>query len=70
MNQSINDPSSLPIGFGMSLAQHPNALSHFAQLTDQQKQQIVNEIQTSQTGGEAKARIETAIQRLEDDSAF
>ncbi len=35
---------SLPLGFGMSLAQHPEAMKKFSQMTDMQQKQILSQI--------------------------
>ena len=39
MNQSIGFPD-LPMGFSMALAQNPQALSRFSELTDAQRQAV------------------------------
>lgn len=34
----------LPLGFGMALAQHPDAMQKFANMSDSQKSEILTEI--------------------------
>ena len=36
--------SDLPLGFGMALAQHPDAMDKFAHMTDMEQQQILAEV--------------------------
>lgn len=56
----------LPLGFGMSLAQHPKALDEYGRLSDGEKASVIAYIQDGNTGGEAKARIDKAVEQLEN----
>lgn len=58
----------LPIGFSMSVAQNENALNYFANLDANTKNKIVEYIQNSNTGDDAKLRINTTVDCLEKNS--
>ena len=60
------DPSGLdmPIGFGMELYQNSNALHCFAALSQAERNDIIQYIEASKTGKEAKKRINTAVENL------
>ena len=38
---AVND---LPLGFGMALAQHPEAMQRFANMSDAQKSEVISEL--------------------------
>ena len=54
----------LPLGFGMQLAQDPEAMDAFGRLTNQQKQSVVNYIQNCTSGEDSKNRIADAVANL------
>ena len=54
----------MPLGLGFSLSQDVEALSFFGGLDDRTKGQIISYIQSTNTGEEAKARIEKAVECL------
>ncbi|MBC8569359.1 hypothetical protein [Zongyangia hominis] len=56
----------LPVGFGMALAQDTAAMDRFAHLPEQEKENIIRDIQSSRTGPEAKAKIHDAVARLSE----
>lgn len=60
------DPGGLdmPIGFGMELYQNSAALHCFAALSQSERNDIITYIESSETGEEAKTRINTAVQNL------
>ena len=58
-------PEELPIGFGMSLAQHTDAMNFFGTLDTAQKSKIISYIQNAQTGDEARQRIDTAVNMMQ-----
>lgn len=62
-NPNPNVPD-LPLGFGMELAQNPKAADAFGHLTDEQKTAIINRIQSSATGKQAKDSIVREINEL------
>ena len=62
-NPNPNVPD-IPLGFGMELAQNPQAMSAFGQLSDERKTSLIKHIQGASTGQEAKDRIAQAISGL------
>lgn len=56
--------SDLPIGFTMSLAQHMDALQYFGELDYDTQHKIVDFIQASQTGDDARSRIHASVDGL------
>lgn len=54
----------LPVGLGMALAQDTAAMDRFCHLSDAEKENIIRDIQSSQTGQEAKGKIHDAVARL------
>lgn len=54
----------LPLGLGMKLAQDPAAMDAFSNMTNAQRGAMIDYIQGSTTGNEAKARIAGAIRQL------
>jgi len=56
----------LPLGFGMLLAQEPDAISRYGALTNEQKTQVVHYIQSGATGEDARNRIANAVIGLRD----
>lgn len=68
MGKNLHGPD-LPLGFGMSLAQHPEALNAYGRLSDKEKSSVIAYIQGGKTGSEAKNRIEDAVEKLEHGGA-
>ncbi len=68
MNASVFEPQrdtpEIPLGLGMSLAQHPDAMTAYGRMNSEQKQRIVQYIQDSTTGDEARQRIRQTVQML------
>lgn len=62
-NPNPNVPD-LPLGLGMALAQTPSAMERFSNLSDEEKTQLINYIQSSVTGEDAKHRISETVQQL------
>lgn len=56
----------MPLGLGMAIAQDTRAMDGFFSLDDRQKIELVDYIQSAQTGEEAKSRIESTVQMLHD----
>ena len=56
----------LPLGFGMLLAQEPEAVSMYGALTDAEKSTVIRYIQSGATGEDAKNRIASAVYGLRD----
>lgn len=55
----MNVLSELPLGFGMALAQHPQAMKKFADMSDSQKQKILEEIHGIESKKEMQAYVAT-----------
>ena len=58
------DGKDLPLGFGMQLAQNADAMSAFAALPQDEKDRVIDYIQSGSDGGDAKHRIASAIENL------
>ena len=54
----------MPLGLGMELMQHSGAMDRFSRLSDGEKAQIINYVQSSSSGDDAKARIARAVDGL------
>lgn len=63
---NFSERGMLPIGFSMSLAQDVKAMTNFATLPDSSKEQLVEYIENSTTGEEAKSRIVEVVNNLHD----
>lgn len=61
-----NNPSGvdLPLGLGMGLAQDPEAMYNFGKMSNTQKNELINYIQSGVSGEDAKERMANAINRL------
>ncbi|QAT49567.1 hypothetical protein EQM14_07125 [Caproiciproducens sp. NJN-50] len=57
--------ADMPIGLMMSLARHQNAMKNFALLGDEGQKSVIQYVQDSVTGEEAKSRIQNAVRNLE-----
>ena len=66
----IDGKSQLPVGLGMRLALDMTAMSNFANLSDQKKQELVNYIKGSSTGEEAENRVTEVISNLHNGGSF
>ena len=54
----------LPLGFGMHLAQEPDAVASFGRLSRDGRARVIQYIQGSATGDEAKQRVIGAVEAL------
>lgn len=54
----------IPLGFGMALAQRPEAMTFFGSLSNQEKKQIIGYIQDSTTGDMAKERVRHTVEMM------
>lgn len=59
----------LPLGFGMQLAQEPEAMDAFGKLTNAQKASLIRRIQSGSTGEEAQRLIADAVRELKSGGA-
>ena len=51
----------LPLGFGMALAQHPEAMAHFADLTEEEQQAIIDGAHAVRSKQEMRAYVENLM---------
>ncbi len=58
----------MPIGLMMSLAQHQEAMRTFSLLDDAKQEAVLRYVKDSRTGQEAKDRIRSAVDQLEQGS--
>ena len=58
------EDGKLPIGFAFSIAQHDEALKYYGSLDKDTQTKITDYIQSSNTGDEAKQKIDTSINGL------
>lgn len=67
-NQSIfgKEHQDMPIGFGMALSENLNALEYFSSLNDQAQKDIISYIRGANSGPDAKQRIRSAVNMLEN----
>lgn len=68
MKKKKSDAREMPIGLMMSLAMNQQAMRNFSLLDDEKQKSVVRYIENSQTGAEAKDRIRTAVDSLEQGS--
>lgn len=52
----------MPLGLGMELMQYPDAMAKFSGLADSEKAQIINYVQSSTSGDDAKSRITQTVE--------
>ena len=51
----------LPLGFGMALAQHPEAMARFSNLTEEEQQAIINGAHAVRSKQEMQAYVENLM---------
>ena len=56
------DQQELPLGFGMALAQHPDAMARFAAMSEAEQKAFVDGVYAVQSKREMQAYIEQLIQ--------
>ena len=49
--------NDLPLGFGMALAQHPEAMNRFANMDDSQKEKVLSEVHNIKSKQEMKTFV-------------
>ena len=54
----------LPLGFGMQLAQDPDAVASFGRLSQDDRSKVIQYVQSAATGPEAKDRVRWAVEGL------
>lgn len=66
----IDKEHSLPVGLGMRLALDMQAMTNFVNLPDERKQQLVDYIEGSTTGDDAKTRVTEVVSNLHGGDSF
>lgn len=66
----IDNEHQLPVGLGMRLALDMAAMTNFANLPDNSKKQLVDYIEGSTTGDEAKNRVTEVVSNLHNGGSF
>ncbi|MDF2485126.1 MAG: hypothetical protein K0R46_1294 [Herbinix sp.] len=66
----IDNEHQLPVGLGMRLALDMDAMKNFVNMPDQSKKQLVDYIEGSTTGDEAKSRVTEVVRNLHNGGSF
>jgi uncharacterized protein YdeI (YjbR/CyaY-like superfamily) len=66
----IDNEHQLPEGLGMRLAMDMDAMRSFVNLPDQSRKELVNYIEGSATGDEAKNRVIEVVRNLHNNGSF
>ncbi|HKL98714.1 MAG TPA: hypothetical protein VJZ06_02245 [Mobilitalea sp.] len=66
----VNIENSLPEGLGFRLAMDMKAMTNFVNLPEDKKQELINYIQGSTTGTEAKNRVTEVVSSLHGSNSF
>ena len=66
----IDNEHQLPVGLGMKLALDMDAMTNFVNLSDNSKKQLVDYIESSSTGEEARNRVNEAISNLHKGDSY
>ncbi len=66
----IDNEHQLPEGLGMRLAMDMDAMRSFVNLSDQSRKELVNYIEGSATGDEAKNRVIEVVRNLHNNGSF
>ncbi|HKL78803.1 MAG TPA: hypothetical protein VJ888_00045 [Mobilitalea sp.] len=66
----VNIENSLPEGLGFRLAMDMRAMTNFVNLSEDKKQELINYIQGSTTGTEAKNRVTEVVSSLHSSNSF
>ena len=66
----VNSEHQLPEGLGFRLALDMEAMTNFVKLPQDRKDQLVNYIQGSSTGDEAKNRVTEVVSNLHKGDSF
>lgn len=65
----ISNENPLPVGLGMRLALDMEAMTNFVNLTEDKKKRLVDYIESSTTGDEAKSRVTEVVSNLHKGSS-
>lgn len=66
----IDNEHQLPVGLGMRLALDMKAMTNFSNLSDNRKEELVNYIQDSTSGEDAKNRVTEVVNGLHNGESF
>lgn len=66
----IDKEHQLPVGLGMRLSLDMEAMTNFVNLSENNKQQLVDYIEGSTTGDEAKHRVTEVVSNLHQGESF
>ncbi|HBY72338.1 MAG TPA: hypothetical protein DEG06_08865 [Lachnospiraceae bacterium] len=66
----IDNEHQLPVGLGMRLALDMEAMTNFSNLSDNRKEELVNYIQGSTSGEDAKNRVTEVVNGLHNGESF
>jgi hypothetical protein len=66
----IDNEHQIPEGLGMRLSLDMKAMTNFVNLPDHSKKQLVDYIQSSTTGDEAKNRVTEVVSNLHNGGSF
>ncbi|NLP35792.1 MAG: hypothetical protein GX359_11500 [Clostridiales bacterium] len=66
----IDNEHQLPVGLGMRLALDMEAMTNFSKLPDGRKKELVNYIQGSTSGQDAKNRVTEVVSSLHNGGSF
>ncbi len=66
----IDNEHQLPVGLGMRLALDMEAMTNFVNLPDNSKKKLVDYIEGSTTGVEAKSRVTEVVSNLHKGGSF
>ncbi|MDF2942398.1 MAG: hypothetical protein K0S01_1256 [Herbinix sp.] len=66
----IDNEHQLPVGLGMRLALDMDAMTNFVNLPDNSKKQLVDYIEGSTSGDEAKQRVTEVVSNLHKGDSF
>lgn len=64
-NSNAKEPE-LPIGFGMRLAQEPEAMQAYSSLSNTQKREVIHYMQAAATGKDSEYRVMSSVEKLKN----
>lgn len=67
---SLVGDNQIPVGLGMRLALDTEAMTNFANLPESRKKELVNYIQSSTSGQDAKNRVTEVVNSLHNGGSF
>jgi len=67
---SLVGDNQIPVGLGMRLALDTEAMTNFANLPESRRKELVNYIQSSTSGEDAKNRVTEVVNSLHNGESF